>query len=243
MKIMKKSFIAPLATALVVSVSSAHGALTLNFSGVANATAGTGYGALTNTVDLTAIADPNAVTLSPGLYTGMTATNTGLGSGALSVSFSGGNAFDSATWAFTAQNVSGNNARGLGVATSGDTNATRSRAIEGTEVLVFTIDQSSLVLGSGEFLQFRVGAGASGVALNLFEQTGATAGASLESAIAVGTPSLWYNVDGLQTFAVERNGGTSQSYLGTLEFQVVPEPSSLALLGLGAGALFLRRRR
>ncbi|NJL19094.1 MAG: hypothetical protein HC901_01985 [Bdellovibrionaceae bacterium] len=59
----------------------------------------------------------------------------------------------------------------------------------------------------------------------LYEQTGATAGALLESGIAAGSVSAWYDVDRngpLQTFAVGNNGSGSETRWATLEFRVVP---------------------
>lgn len=54
-----------------------------------------------------------------------------------------------------------------------------------------------------------------------------------------GLPSQYQGID------IWADGGTSQGsfYIDNLRLDAVPEPSSIALLGLGAGGLFLRRRR
>ena len=38
-------------------------------------------------------------------------------------------------------------------------------------------------------------------------------------------------------------GGTGRNFIGDIAFQTIPEPGSLALLGLGFAALLLRRRK
>jgi hypothetical protein len=172
------------------------------------------------------------------------------GTGSLGIDFTAGNAFVFSTWSFSsiagtgagATVLSSNNTNGLGVHTDADgTILNAVRGINGTELLQFFIDTTGFNNG-GNQLQFRVTVETGDI--TLFEQTGANTGASL-GAVSANTTSAWFDVDGLQTFALAKGTGnnSTQSRFATLEFQVVPEPSSFALLGLGAGALAMRRRR
>lgn len=233
---MKNKWIAIIGIASA-GVLSAHATLMMKWQGLSDVTS---FGN-TATVALSGIG--SSLSKDTDTFSGTAVSDTGFGgTGSLSVNFYGGDAFTASAWTFTAQTMSVNDSAGLGVNTGGTPGKTK--GLNDTEVIVFTIDWSSLNTG-GNQLQFRVAALDHG--LNLYEQTGAGAGAVLESAIAVGNSSGWYNVDrngSLRTFAVMNNSASgSPSGFANLEFQVIPEPATLGMVAAcGAGILFVRRR-
>lgn len=239
------------ATAVLLSAGAAQGALVLDLTGLGNANSFTDSPSIA-LVEITGISTNSASLGTNQLNSGVLVSAVGFGgSGTIGVTFTAANAFDETTWTVTndnnailSSNSNGDGARvGLGVHTDADGGTlNKVRSLNGDEVLVFTFDTSSFSTSLAGPLQFRVVGGTSGSnnEVFLYEQTGAASGSLLQTVAAdnVGT-SQWFDVDGLQTFAFQN--GNSEGNLQAIEFQVVPEPGSLALLGLGA--VFITRRR
>jgi hypothetical protein len=236
---------------VLVCSHSAYSALVLDWQATGNNSNFTGSPA-TASIVFSSITTNSATKTTDGIGgfgTAFTIADFG-GTGSLGIDFTAGNAFVFSTWSFSsiagtgagATVLSSNNTNGLGVHTDADgTTVNAMRGINATELLQFSIDTTGFNDG-GNQLQVRVTVETGDI--TLFKQTGANTGASL-GAIVANTTSAWFDVDGLQTFALAKGTGNNntQSRLATLEFQVIPEPSSLALIGAGLALSLLRRRR
>lgn len=227
---MKRKWIAMICI-VSAGVLSAHAQLTMDWSGIN----------INNDFDNIAVGSvvlTNITSSSAAKETDFTGTRTAVsvvgfnGTGTLAVEFTAGDAFAYTNWSFNSiagaspGNTNGttllssrNGGYGLGVHTDADGGVVgRMRAINLTEVLQFSVDDSALDVGGGQ-LQFRVTLGVE--ALDLYAKTNAAAGVLLESLGNAGT-SGWYDVDGEKVFAVSKanQGNNDAAGLAMLEFRV-----------------------